>query len=265
MPSITEVAQTGRGRRRSPHRSELGGVVALRINRAERPTVRTNPGRLAGRSYAGQGLLFDEGRHPTLHDHFNLVELTEPPVDQFFGERVANALLDAPAHRTGPVDGLVAFLDQPGLDLVRHFEVDRAFGQALVQFAEEVSTIVTRCDFSSAWNTTTSSMRLRNSGLKVRLSSPRMSSLWRRLTSSEVSRWKPSEAPLMSLVPRLEVMMMTVFLKSTFRPRLSVRTPSSKTCKSTLKRSGCAFSISSKSTTEYGRRRTFSVSWPPSS
>ena len=29
--------------------------------------------------------------------------------------------------------------------------------------------------------------------------------------------------------------------------------------------SGCAFSISSKSTTENGLRRTFSVSWPPSS
>ena len=29
--------------------------------------------------------------------------------------------------------------------------------------------------------------------------------------------------------------------------------------------SGCAFSISSNSTTENGLRRTFSVSWPPSS
>src|SRR5207245_8428320 len=118
MHSSTEVAQTGRGRRRSPHSSELGGVVALRINRAERPTVGTNPGRLAGRSYAGQGLLFDEGWHPTLHDHFNLVELPEPPLDQICGDRADDVTQPAPAHRPGAVDGLVAFLDQPGLDLV---------------------------------------------------------------------------------------------------------------------------------------------------
>src|SRR5438445_3762069 len=138
MPSITEVAQTGRGRRRSPHSSELGGVVALSINRSERPTVGTHPRRLAGRSYAGQGLLFDEGWHPTLHDHFNLVELPEPPLDQLFGERVADALLDAPTHRPGAVDGLVAFLDQPGLDLFGHLKLDPAIAQALVQLREEV-------------------------------------------------------------------------------------------------------------------------------
>src|SRR2546425_13137328 len=138
MPSITEVAQTGRGRWHSPHRGELGGVVALRINRAERPTVGTTPGRLAGRSYAGHGLLFDEGWHPTLQDHFDLAELPEPPLDQFFGERVADALLDAPAHRPGAVDGLVAFLDQPGLDLVRHLEFDPTIDQALIQLRKEV-------------------------------------------------------------------------------------------------------------------------------
>ena len=41
--------------------------------------------------------------------------------------------------------------------------------------------------------------------------------------------------------------------------------PSSSTCSNTLKTSGCAFSISSKSTTEYGFLRTASVSCPPSS
>jgi len=50
-------------------------------------------------------------------------------------------------------------------------------------------------------------------------------------------------------VPRLLVMMTTVFLKSTARPRLSVKPPSSRICSMTLKISGCAFSISSKSTT----------------
>src|SRR5437867_4387549 len=41
--------------------------------------------------------------------------------------------------------------------------------------------------------------------------------------------------------------------------------PSSSTCSSTLNTSGFAFSISSKSTTEYGLRRTASESCPPSS
>ena len=41
-------------------------------------------------------------------------------------------------------------------------------------------------------------------------------------------------------------MMRTVFLKSTVRPLESVRRPSSRTCRRTLKTSGWAFSISSK-------------------
>ena len=69
----------------------------------------------------------------------------------------------------------------------------------------------------------------------------------------------------MSLVPRLVVMMMTVFLKSTSLPWASVAGPSSSICSSELKMSGWAFSISSNRTTENGLRRTFSVSWPPSS
>ncbi len=58
---------------------------------------------------------------------------------------------------------------------------------------------------------------------------------------------------------------MTVFLKSIVRPCPSVSRPSSNTWSSVLNTSGCAFSISSKSTTENGLRRTASVSWPPSS
>ena len=46
--------------------------------------------------------------------------------------------------------------------------------------------------------------------------------------------------------------MRIVFLKSMVLPRPSVRWPSSNTCSSTLKTSGCAFSISSSSTTAVG-------------
>ena len=62
-----------------------------------------------------------------------------------------------------------------------------------------------------------------------------------------------------------EVMITIVFLKSTWRPWASVSRPSSSICRRMLNTSGCAFSISSSSTTEYGLRRTASVSWPPSS
>ena len=57
-----------------------------------------------------------------------------------------------------------------------------------------------------------------------------------------------------------EVMMMIVLRKSTVRPWPSVSLPSSSTWSSTLNTSGCAFSISSNSTTLYGLRRTASVS-----
>ncbi len=70
----------------------------------------------------------------------------------------------------------------------------------------------------------------------------------------------PSRPPGM-----FEVMISTAFLKSTVRPWPSVSRPSSMTCSRTLKTSLCAFSISSSRITEYGRRRTASVSWPPSS
>ena len=60
-------------------------------------------------------------------------------------------------------------------------------------------------------------------------------------------------------------MMITVFLKSTTRPWESVSRPSSRICNRLLKMSGWAFSTSSNNTTENGLRRTFSVSWPPSS
>ena len=59
--------------------------------------------------------------------------------------------------------------------------------------------------------------------------------------------------------------MITVLRKSTVRPCASVIRPSSSTWSRVLKTSACAFSISSNSTTEYGLRRTASVSWPPSS
>ncbi len=119
----------------------------------------------------------------------------------------------------------------------------------------------------SWWKTMMSSTRFRNSGRKCCFSSSCTRDFIRSYEPVESPfRAKPTVTPLeMSRVPRLVVMMMTVFLKSTIRPWASVRRPSSRICSSELKMSGCAFSISSNSTTENGRLRTFSVSWPPSS
>ncbi len=111
----------------------------------------------------------------------------------------------------------------------------------------------------------TSSMRFRNSGRKCRLSSSiTFSFIFSYVIASSALR-KPTTALRRSAVPRFDVMMMTVFLKSTDRPWASVRRPSSRIWRSVLNTSGWAFSISSNSTTENGLRRTASVSWPPSS
>ena len=61
---------------------------------------------------------------------------------------------------------------------------------------------------------------------------------------------------------RFDVMISTTLVKSTVRPWPSVRRPSSSSWSRTLNTSWWAFSISSRRTTAYGRRRTSSVSWP---
>ena len=101
--------------------------------------------------------------------------------------------------------------------------------------------IFSMCFWSSAWKTTVSSMRFRNSGRKCCLTS-----------AHTASRMFSAGCPaicMMRCEPRLLVITMTVFLKSTVRPWPSVRRPSSSTCESTLKTSGWAFSTSSNSST----------------
>ena len=113
----------------------------------------------------------------------------------------------------------------------------------------------------SGWKTMTSSIRFRNSGRNW----IRSASVTAAFIASYASSPSPPLAAAMAVLPTLLVMITTAFLKSTVRPWLSVRRPSSRTWSRTLNTSGCAFSISSSRTTWYGRRRTASVSWPPSS
>src|SRR5690242_17657558 len=106
-----------------------------------------------------------------------------------------------------------------------------------------------------------SSTRLRNSGRKWLRSSSRT----RCSTRSQPAGSSCAPASTMYWLPMFEVMMITELRKSTTLPWLSVSRPSSRIWSSTLKTSGCAFSISSNRMTLYGRRRIASVSWPPSS
>ena len=79
--------------------------------------------------------------------------------------------------------------------------------------------------------------------------------------SADIAGWKPSERLLLRLAtPRLLVMITMVLAKLTAFPLASLNRPSSRIWSSMLKTSGWAFSISSKRTTLYGRRRTASVS-----
>ena len=111
----------------------------------------------------------------------------------------------------------------------------------------------------SASNVTISSMRFRNSGRNASLAAASI----RSAPPSGAAAVKPSPRRA-SPAPRFDVMTTTVFVKSTVRPSPSVSRPSSMSWSSTFQTSGCAFSISSSRTTEYGRRRTGSVSCPPS-
>ena len=100
------------------------------------------------------------------------------------------------------------------------------------------------------------SSRLRNSGVNRRLMSPISSPCWREFM-------KPMVALFIVSAPAFVVMMMITLRKSALRPLLSVSVPWSITCSSTLKTSGCAFSISSISSTACGFLVIASVSRPP--
>mmetsp|Transcript_61997 Transcript_61997/g.140273 ORF Transcript_61997/g.140273 Transcript_61997/m.140273 type:complete len:407 (-) Transcript_61997:1317-2537(-) len=106
---------------------------------------------------------------------------------------------------------------------------------------------------------TISSMRFKNSGRKL----SRIAAITL-LRISSCREGSPAASRILS-EPMFEVKTMMQFLKLTRFPLLSVRRPSSRSWSIRLNTSGCAFSISSKSTTAYGRRRIASVKSPPCS
>mmetsp|Transcript_43852 Transcript_43852/g.115720 ORF Transcript_43852/g.115720 Transcript_43852/m.115720 type:complete len:372 (+) Transcript_43852:197-1312(+) len=121
-------------------------------------------------------------------------------------------------------------------------------------------TTLRRTDGMSGLNTTTSSKRLRSSGR----SELRAVARHCRLAGS---RPRPSSraAARTGARPKFEVMMKIALEASTVLPYESVSLPLSSASISTSTTSGCAFSRSSKRTTECGLNRKASVSWPCSS
>ncbi len=86
------------------------------------------------------------------------------------------------------------------------------------------------------------SRRLRNSGVNIRLMSAISS-------PASFESLKPIDRFCSDSAPAFVVMMMMTLRKSALRPLLSVSVPWSITCSRMLKMSGCAFSISSSSST----------------
>ena len=129
--------------------------------------------------------------------------------------------------------------------------------------AIRLEAISFKFSYDKGENTTISSIRLSNSGRSASSSAPLTTSvvIWASSTESSASR----AAWMISLLPMFDVMTKMLFLKLTVLPFPSVNWPSSMICKSKFRTSSCAFSNSSKRTTECGDLRTASVSWPPSS
>ena len=94
-------------------------------------------------------------------------------------------------------------------------------------------------------------MRLMNSGENSRRSSLSTISSISRFSGAFFPSPKPMRLPVTrNFVPTFEVMMMSVFLKSTTFPYASVSCPSSRICRRRFAMSGWAFSISSRRITE---------------
>ena len=127
------------------------------------------------------------------------------------------------------------------------------------------STMCRTCSDVSDSKTMVSSSLFRNSGRKVRRSASSTDACRRADSPCWLPVTNPAVRRFASEVPRLLVMMTSVLRKSTVLPCPSVSRPSSRICRSVLNTSGCAFSISSNRITRKGRRRTASVSCPPSS
>ena len=170
-------------------------------------------------------------------DAISLLKFT---VEDLETERIEDFSLDDSSQRSSAVSGIIAFLDQESFGVIGELQANLSVAKALEEPLElEVDNLgdlpiiqtVEDDDLIDA---------IEKLGTEMRANA----SVTRRSRSSF------GRSSMMYWLPMFDVMMITVFLKSTVRPWPSVMRPSSSTWSKTLKTSLCAFSISSKSTTE---------------
>ncbi len=189
--------------------------------------------------------------------HRQAAAVDQPAEQQLVGQRTPDRVLDQALHRPRAHQRVEALLRQVLAQRVGEGDLDLLLGQLAFELQQELvdhaqdDVLVERTEAD-----TIASSRLRNSGVNSRL----MSAI-----SSPDSRGlvKPMVALFIVSAPALVVMTMMTLRKSALRPLLSVSVPWSITCSSTLKTSGCAFSISSSSSTACGFLLIASVSRPP--
>jgi hypothetical protein len=116
-----------------------------------------------------------------LHVHRDHVLRAELALQDQLGHRVLDALLDRALERPRTEHRVEADLGQFGQRLGRHLQLHLQLLQPRLQQLELDAGDASMFFWSSAWNTTVSSMRFRNSGRKCALTSPH--------TASRMSSW----------------------------------------------------------------------------
>src|SRR5207247_10599440 len=88
--------------------------------------------------YAGHSFFFNKRRHSVFQQNLHLMALAEPALDELLRQRIADVLLNRPAHRAGAIVRLVAFLQEPLFDFFGHVKFHPALDQPLVQLVQQV-------------------------------------------------------------------------------------------------------------------------------
>ena len=170
------------------------------------------------------------------------------PCEHAHRQRVEHPPLDRPLQRPRAVGRIVALGDQQILGAVGQLDVDLAILEPLHQAAQ--LDVDDRPHLLAAERVEEDDLVDPVEELRPEVRAQRLDDLRAaRLRRAPCCRRGSTAASAMKWLPTFDVMITTVFLKSTVRPLPSVSRPSSSSCSITLSTSGCAFSISSKSTT----------------
>ncbi len=156
-----------------------------------------------------------------------MVALAELALQHLQGQRVEHAPLDGALERACAVGRIVAFLHQEVLGRVGQLDVNLPILEPLQQAAKlDVDDLLQVLEAE----------RVEEDDLVDPVQELRPEVLPQRLHHrARTSSFSAPVCSAMYWLPRFDVMMMTVFLKSTVRPWPSVSRPSSSSCSSTLK------------------------------